>query len=73
MAIRINRAGETIFGQFGSGDVVINLPKHQENLLLEAGQAVRLDEEEIAIVLAGGGADSISVNVPGATDTTVEM
>jgi hypothetical protein len=54
MAIRIHRSGETIYGQFASGDVHINLPPNQENLLLESGIAVRLDEEDLEIVLAGG-------------------
>jgi hypothetical protein len=54
MAIRIHRSGETIYGQFASGDVHINLPPHQENLLLESGIAVLLEEEDLQIVLAGG-------------------
>lgn len=58
MAIRINRNGETIYGQYSSGDVIINLPPNQENLLLEGGIATLLEEGELQIVLAGSGGGS---------------
>lgn len=64
MAIRINRNGETIYGQYSSGDVIINLPPNQENLLLEGGIATLLDEGELQIVLAGSGGYTTFVSSP---------
>lgn len=56
MAIRMNRNGETIFGKFGSGDVVLNLSTAQEEQLIATGDAFRLTEEEIELVLTAKGA-----------------
>lgn len=55
MTIVINRAGETGFGNYSKGDIVLNLPSNQENLLLESGVAQRLDDQDDRLVMLASG------------------